>query len=102
MTEQQAAVSVVQLPLQTRRLTEQPRWEVRLDGVVIGWIQQERLRGASNVFYFATAVHPTTGRQHRLEGNIDFDERVQVILAFHRDPMSSEQHLGVWHPPGTK
>lgn len=47
------------------------------------------------MFYFATGIHPVTGKHHRLEGNIDFDDRVNVIADFHQDPMTSRQHLGI-------
>jgi hypothetical protein len=91
---------VRRLPAATTRLGELPRWEVSYGGeatgwVVIGWIEEQRLRGARNPFFFATAVHPSNGRVYRLEGNIDFDERVNVIADFHLDPMTSRQHLGL-------
>lgn len=86
-------VSVVKLPVRTKWRLEDPRWEVRFRGEAIGWIQQKHLRGASNTFFFATGIHPENGREYRLEGNIDFRERVQVIVDFHRDPMTSRQHL---------
>lgn len=95
-----AAVSVRRLPSSTGKPTELPRWEVTYGSEatgweVIGWIQEQALRGASNRFYFATGIHPDTGNHHRLEGNIDFDERVNVIADFHQDPMTSRQHLGL-------
>lgn len=62
---------------------------------VIGWIEEHHLRGARNTFYFAIGVHPKTGRHVRLEGNTDFDDRVNVIADFHQDPMTSRQHLGL-------
>lgn len=90
-------VSVRQLPL--ARLRDLPRWEVSYGSeatgwIVIGWIQQERLRGAKNPFYFATGIHPKTRKHYRLEGATRFDDRVNVIADFHRDPMTSRQHLG--------
>jgi hypothetical protein len=99
-TDTQPAVTVRRLPAATPRPSERPRWEVSYGceatgWVVIGWIEEQRLRGASNVFYFATGIHPVTGKHHRLEGNIDFDDRVNVIADFHQDPMTSRQHLGI-------
>lgn len=93
-------VVVQELARRTDRPGEQPRWEVRLEGQPIGWIEQKRLRGASSIFYFATAVHPGTGKVYRLEGDIDFDGRVRVIVNFHHDPMSSKQHLGIYSGGG--
>ena len=97
---EEAAVSVRRLPAQTTQASEPPRWEVSYGSeatgwTVIGWIEQHTLRGAKNPFYFATGIHPKTGKAYRLEGNIDFDERVNVIADFHLDPMTSRQHLGL-------
>ena len=94
-TLDQPSISVRQLPRTNREL---PKWEV-LSGdestgwQVIGWIEEKHLRGARNPFYFATGVHPTNGRHYRLEGNTDFDERVNAIADFHLDPNTSRQHL---------
>lgn len=95
-----SAISVRRLPAATTRTSEAPRWEVTcgseaIGWTIIGWIEEQHLRGAKNPFYFATAVHPTNGRVYRLEGNIDFDDRVNVIADFHQDPMTSRQHLGL-------
>jgi len=38
---------------------------------------------------------PQNGPARPLEGNIDFDDRVNVIADFHQDPMTSRQHLGL-------
>lgn len=90
-------VAVRRLPRVTSRMSENARWEVIAGGRVIGWIEEQHLRGASKVFYFAIGVHPTTGQHFRLEGNTDFDDRVNVIADFYRDPMTSRQHLPI-HP----
>ena len=93
----QSAITVRQLP---HVIQELPKWEV-LSGdestgwQVIGWIQEEHLRGARNPFFFAVGIHPVDGRHVRLEGNIDFDERVNTIADFHLDPNTSRQHLGL-------
>jgi hypothetical protein len=94
-----AAVSVRRLPPATTRASERPRWEVAYGSeatgwTVIGWVEEHHLRGARNPFYFATGIHPTTHTLYRLEGNTDFEERVNVIADFHLDPMTSSQHLG--------
>ena len=96
----EAAVSVRRLPAATTRAGELPRWEVSYGSqatgwTVIGWIEEHRLRGAKNPFYFAAAIHPVNSMVYRLEGNIDFDERVNTIADFHHDPMTSRQHLGM-------
>ncbi len=94
---QQPSISVRRLPRTGREL---PRWEV-LSGdeatgwQVIGWIQEEHLRGARNPFFFAIGIHPVDHRHYRLEGNIDFDERVNTVADFHLDPITSRQHLGL-------
>lgn len=97
---EEPTVSVRKLPAATTRLSELPRWEVTYGSqatgwTVIGWIEEHHLRGARNTFYFAIGIHPKTGRHVRLEGNADFDDRVNVIADFHQDPMTSRQHLGL-------
>lgn len=92
-----ATITVRELP---HTLHELPKWEIlsgdeSIGWQVIGWIQEEHLRGARNPFYFAVGIHPVDGRHVRLEGNIDFDERVSTIADFHIDPMTSRQHLGL-------
>lgn len=62
---------------------------------MIGWIEEHHLRDARNAFHFAIGIHPKTGRHVSLEGNTDFDDRVNVIANFHQDPMTSRQHLGL-------
>ena len=52
---------------------------------------REHLRGARNPFFFAVGIHPVDGRHVRLEGNIDFDERVNTIADFHLDPKKERQ-----------
>lgn len=96
----QPTVSVRRLPAATTRAGELPRWEVTYGSqdtgwTVIGWIEEHHLRGARNPFFFASAIHPGNGKVYRLEGNIDFDERVNTIADFHQDPMTSRQHLGL-------
>lgn len=92
-------VSAHRLPATTRGLAEPPRWEVRygceaVGWKVIGWIEELHMRGVPKPFFFAIGVHPRTGRHYRLEGNIDFDERVNTVADFYQDPMTSWQHLG--------
>lgn len=99
-TGPEPTVTVRKLPAVTVRPVELPKWEVSYGceatgWVVIGWIEERSLRGASRRFYFATGVHPTTGKHYRLEGDTDFDDRVNVIADFHIDPMTSRQHLGI-------
>lgn len=93
----QAVVSVRQLP--TAKRSDLPRWEVSYGceatgWTVIGWIQEEHPRHTRDTFYLAIGIHPTNHQHYRLEGNTDFDDRVTVIADFHRDPMTSWQHLG--------
>lgn len=47
------------------------------------------------LFYFSYGIHPASGREYHLEGNIDFEERVDVVRRFHLDPLEFEQHLGI-------
>ncbi|MFT3832486.1 MAG: hypothetical protein QM711_04075 [Micropruina sp.] len=81
-------------------LTERSRWEVvygceATGWAVIGWVEERALGRAKSRFYFATGIHPVTGKHYRLEGSTDFDERVNVVGDFHIDPMTSRQHLGL-------
>lgn len=93
--EEPTTITVRQLPQMARGL---PRWEVLCGSEatgwqIIGWIEEKHLRGAKNPFYFATGIHPGNGGAYRLEGSIDFDERVNTIADFHIDPNTSRQHL---------
>ncbi len=92
-------VTVRRLRPATRRPSEPPRWEVSQAGRAIGWIDRHQLRGAASTFYFATGVHPTTGKHYRLEGSTDFVDRVNAIRLFDIDPMTSRQHLGLGFLP---
>ena len=58
-------VTVHKLPPVTRRLSEDPRWEVRAQGQVIGWVEARHLGKGHTLFYFATGIHPQTGREYR-------------------------------------
>ncbi len=95
------AVAARRLPSSlTGRSTERARWEVvygceATGWSVIGWVEERALGRAKSRFYFATGIHPVTGKHYRLEGSTDFDERVNVVGDFHIDPMTSRQHLGV-------
>jgi hypothetical protein len=52
-------VTVLELPPANRlERNPLPVWEVRRDGVVIGRIEQQKLGGAKNLFYFAFGIHP--------------------------------------------
>ena len=86
-------VTVHQLPPATLRRSEEPRWEVRAEGQVIGWVEAHLGKGHT-LFYFATGIHPHNGREYRLEGTTSFDERVNAVADFYRDPMTQRQHLG--------
>lgn len=86
----------------TKRRSEPPRWEISVGGVVVGWIDEHHLRGTSSVFYFATGIHPENGKEYRLESSVDFEDRIRVLREFHRDPMTSRQHLGLGLMPEWK
>jgi hypothetical protein len=87
-------VTVHKLPPATRRRNEAPRWEVRAQGQAIGWVEARHLGKGHTLFYFATGIHPESRREYRLEGTTDFDERVNAIADFYRDPLTQRQHLG--------
>lgn len=78
-----------------RRRTELPRHAVKLDGKLIGRVETKHLSGARNLSFFAYAFHPVTGKEHRLEGNTDFEERVDAVRRFWLDPSTFAQHLGL-------
>jgi hypothetical protein len=90
-----AGVELVELPPRNpRQRNRLPEWAVKLDGHRVGRIETHSLRGARNPLYFAFGIHPENGRAIRLEGNIDLEERVRVVVAFWRDPTTGSQHLG--------
>lgn len=69
-----------------------PRWAVYLEGQQIGEIRQTKLSGARLPFYEAIVKHPTTGKPLSLELHTEIENRLEVIVAFHRDPMTARQH----------
>lgn len=75
------------LPPRSHRVRNHtPEWDVWLDSVRIGRIEQWTVRSSSSVFYRATAVHPGTGAPIRLESSTDLAERVNKVLAAWHDP----------------
>lgn len=68
-----------------------PQWEVvDDDGVVVGFISEERIgRHGRQVFYKATGINPETGEHINLELSGDFDERLQAIAEFRTNPAAS-------------
>lgn len=74
------------------RPTSLPRWAIYLDGAKIGEIHEEHMPGARLPFFKAIVAHPRTGKPLSLEMHTDLDDRVAVVVAFHRDPMSARQH----------
>ena len=89
-------VTAHKLPKATRRLSEETRWEVRAGDQVIGWIEERHLGKGYTQFFFAIGIHPENSREYRLEGSTDFDDRVNVVADFYRDPMTQRQHLGIY------
>lgn len=85
--------------LPPRRRNDEPLWELRLAGEVIGFVQRQTLRGASNAFYLAIGYYPGTAHEISLELSTDFTDRCKAILAFHRDSESSP-HIG-WQRPAS-
>jgi hypothetical protein len=75
------------------RRTSLPRWEISLDGLVIGWVEQVKIGHSSVLFFRALGVHPTTGRVVNLENSSDRDERIRVVRTFHSYPEEFEQHV---------
>jgi hypothetical protein len=75
------------------RRTSLPKWEISLDGVVIGWVERVKIGHSTGQFYRALAVHPTTGRVVNLENSTDRDERIRVVRIFHSYPDEFEQHV---------
>lgn len=63
-----------------------------LDGVRIGEIQEKHLSGARLPFYDPIVPGPKTGRPVSLELHTDIQNRVDVIVAFHRDANAARRH----------
>lgn len=68
------------------------RWSVWLDGVHVGEIQEKHLGGARLPFYDAIVTSPRTGKPVSLELHTDINNRVAVIVEFHRDPLTAQRH----------
>lgn len=80
--------------IRTRR-NEDQRWEVSVDGRVVGWVRAHKIGRSSSTFYEAKGIDPS-GRVIDLENSTDRDERIRVVVAFHDDP---EPWRGIhWHP----
>jgi hypothetical protein len=85
---------VVREMIRTRR-DEMPRWEVSVDGCVVGWVRAHRIGRGFTTFYEAMGIDPE-GDHIDLENSTDRDERVRIVVAFHEDP---EPWRGIhWHP----
>lgn len=69
------------------------RWEISIDGEVIGWVQEQKIGRSSVMFFKATGVHPETGREVNLENSTDRDERVRTIVDFHEHPEKYGRHV---------
>jgi hypothetical protein len=85
-----------QLPPATRYSL--PIWEITEGTEVLGWVKQKRLKSASAPFFEAVILHPVDEQHYSLELSANFDERVETVLAFHRDPPAFNHHL----PPEAK
>lgn len=79
-------------PLPPSRRGSLPRWAVYLDGERIGEIQEIHLGGARLPFYEAIVKHPLTGKPLSLELHTEIENRVEVIVKFHRDPKTGQRH----------
>lgn len=66
-----------------------PRWELRRDGIPIGYIKPTRIGRSRTIFYEAIGYLADTGEGVSLELTTDFTERCRTILSFNLDPASS-------------
>jgi hypothetical protein len=72
-----------------------PRWEVLLDGAVIGHLEAHRIGRSSVTFYRATATAPD-GQTVDLESHPSRENRAAVLVAFFEAPeLYNGKH---WHP----
>ncbi|WP_146185205.1 hypothetical protein [Microbacterium sp. HMWF026] len=75
-------------PLPPRTRTDRTqRWEVRFEGTAIGTVEAKKVGRSSSQFYQAFVF--IEGRTINLELDIDFEGRVETILAAWRDPASN-------------
>lgn len=86
-----AEITVRQM-LPSRR-GELPVFEISLDGEVIGFVHETRLRGAVNPFYRAWGIYPGTTRRIDLQLATGFDMQVDVVRRFHSYPQEFARHL---------
>lgn len=103
-TADEPTVTIRRLPVEATGVSQLPRWEVTYGReatgwVVIGWLDEHHPRDARHPIYIAYAIHPGNHKVYRLEGNTNFDERVNTIADFHLNPMTSPQHL-IQQPAG--
>lgn len=81
-------------PPDSRRRVHLSVYEVRRHGKVVGRVETKHIGGARHIFYFAFGIHPSTGREVRLEGNTDFEERIATACRFTDAPDDYSQHTG--------
>jgi hypothetical protein len=78
-----------------------PRWELKRDGKVIGWIQEFHMARVTRHFFEAIGIDPENGNHVSLEMSTDFEQRVEVIKDFHEHPERSvHRRSGLRFAPG--
>jgi hypothetical protein len=73
---------------------EPPKWEISLGGQTIGWIRQHQIGRTGRPFFNAVGIFPGSEHHIDLQSSTDHEERLRVLVKFHRDPMAARQHLG--------
>jgi hypothetical protein len=73
--------------------TALPRWEVSLEGGVVGWVQESKIGRTTRRFFHAYGVHPGTGATVNLENYSSLDEAVGTLEEFHEYPDRFKRHF---------
>jgi hypothetical protein len=73
--------------------TSSPRWEYTFDGVVVGWVEEIRIRRSTRRFYPAVGVHPVTSHRLLLEVSADRAEIVRVLADFRESHEAYARHI---------
>jgi len=86
LTDVETDLTLHELPPRTRT-DRHPRWEVRYQGKLIGWVESQTIGRSSTRFFHGYVL--IEGQRIDLEINTDLEERCQTVLDAWRDPASN-------------
>lgn len=70
-----------------------PRWELKRDGIVVGWIHEVHIGRTTRPFFTCIGVDLENGNLVNLGNSADFGDRVRVVHEFRAHPERSVHRL---------